>query len=482
MTLFKVYTKATLVLLLLISQIAFVAAQRDIKFLATADPQYENDPNATDFRKAERALTDATMGELNALLNTGIYSGLIVAGDLTMWSRRDEFWAYEKAREPMKDLYYEGLGNHDLYLGGCDAGFWVKCPEDIEKDVKRTKRAQYVNGQKKDITLNFLGSLPHYSWDWEDVHFVQLNLFPGMRVEEKNGNKLDPKSSFFFLAMDLATKVGNSGRPVVLTHHYHIGASEWNDAEKKDYWDLISNYNVIAIITGHAHWPVNTSSKKKEWNYAWPRPVGTAKGPNQIPTFVVGAALAGRYTTFYITEDKMKVTYRGAAKGAVKRIDGDAYVDSDGNIKYHPEVVGIDWAPVCVEYPLDKDSDRNGTPCSEEKEEYRIHSLKGSNDGDDIRAYSGPSPNAVPSDRVEVCLEVGEASTGWWKGLGLNTKNPTIAGDRGDGIQCTQVSAASTNVYYWKAKGFGVHDPVGSEAIDLSNAGGKRFTIKWVKD
>lgn len=463
MILLKSILKAGIILLLLVIQPTFVTAQRNIKFLATGDPQYQNSPSDTEGRTAERALTDATMGELNTLLNTGTYSGLIVAGDLTMWSKREEFWAYEKAREPMKDLYYEGLGNHDMVIGNCLAGFWEKCPDAIENDVKRTRRSQYINGQKKDITLNFQGDLPHYSWDWGDVHFVQLNLFPGMRTSkaEHDGNEydLDPKASFMFLINDLLFKVSNSGKPVVLIHHYHIGANEWNEAEKKAYWDIISNYNVIAIITGHAHFPNNSSGTAK-WNYVWPRPAGTTLGPDEIPTFIVGATLAGRYTTFEIKEDKMEVTYRASKANK-----------------------SLSWAPVCVEYPLDKDSDRTGTPCSEEeKEEYRQYYLKGSSDGDDIRAYTGPSPNAVPSNRVEVCLEVGEASTGWWKGIGLNTKSPTIEGNRGDGIQCTQVSAASTNVYYWKAKAFGAHTPVGSEVVDLSKAAGKRFTIKWVKD
>jgi len=83
----------------------------------------------------------------------------------------------------------------------------------------------------------------HYSWDWGQVHFVQLNLYPGSAGEEYlniwrrriSGDARYPKHSLEFLIDDLRRNVGSSGRPVVLFEHY--GFDSWSEAfwtEKKE--------------------------------------------------------------------------------------------------------------------------------------------------------------------------------------------------------------------------------------------------------
>ena len=49
----------------------------------------------------------------------------------------------------------------------------------------------------------------HYSWDWDFLHLVQLNIFPGNEVAP-GYSAPDPKGSLGFLADDLARCVGAS--------------------------------------------------------------------------------------------------------------------------------------------------------------------------------------------------------------------------------------------------------------------------------
>jgi hypothetical protein len=66
----------------------------------------------------------------------------------------------------------------------------------------------------------------------------------------------NPRNSLQFLAADLAQRVGNSGRPVVLYHHYGFDSDSqnwWTEQQRTNYYETIKNYNGIAIFAGHNH-------------------------------------------------------------------------------------------------------------------------------------------------------------------------------------------------------------------------------------
>ena len=91
----------------------------------------------------------------------------------------------------------------------------------------------------------------HYSWDWNNIHFVSLGISPGTTT-----HPYDPEQSIVFAAEDLKKNVGDSGRPVILLHHFGFDPHSlgwWPEAWRVAYFDLIKDYNVLAIIHGHAH-------------------------------------------------------------------------------------------------------------------------------------------------------------------------------------------------------------------------------------
>jgi hypothetical protein len=106
----------------------------------------------------------------------------------------------------------------------------------------------------------------HYSWDWGGVHFVNLGIVVGQVKTVDRPRHYPPLESLDFLTSDLAEKVGNSGRPVVLTHHVDVARycgtiddpaqaakSEWDYADVQAYYEAIRNYRVAAVCYGHTH-------------------------------------------------------------------------------------------------------------------------------------------------------------------------------------------------------------------------------------
>jgi cytolysin (calcineurin-like family phosphatase) len=141
---------------------------------------------------------------------------------------------------------YEGFGNHD---GGA------------EHPVRSGIRER--NLRRPGVT-NISSDGHHYSWDWEQVHFVQLNLFPGSQGEDIinpwgktfEGSWKYPLHSLEFLERDLADRVGESGRPVVLFQHYgwdEWGLGWWGEGERDRFHAVIKDYRIAAIFWGHSH-------------------------------------------------------------------------------------------------------------------------------------------------------------------------------------------------------------------------------------
>ncbi|MBM4152892.1 MAG: hypothetical protein FJ220_05145 [Kiritimatiellaceae bacterium] len=136
---------------------------------------------------------------------------------------------------------YEGYGNHDTY----------RADPATDAPVNISLR----NAMRRNIWISSNGY--HYSWDWEDVHFIQLNLYAGTSTGT-GIYKAYCQNSLDFLREDLQKRVGQSGRPVVILQHFGFDSystNYWSDAERNSLYNCISNYNVAAFIHGHNHNP-----------------------------------------------------------------------------------------------------------------------------------------------------------------------------------------------------------------------------------
>jgi cytolysin (calcineurin-like family phosphatase) len=137
---------------------------------------------------------------------------------------------------------YEGFGNHD---GGPTKSF-------VRAGIK-ARNPKRVG--LKAISENGL----HYSWDWDQLHLAQLNLFGGSSaadVKGVNGPEHDPEQSLDFLRYDLGQNVGASQRPVIPFQHFAWlgGMSDWWHPEAKErFYEVVKTYNVACLINGHSH-------------------------------------------------------------------------------------------------------------------------------------------------------------------------------------------------------------------------------------
>jgi cytolysin (calcineurin-like family phosphatase) len=402
----------------------YTSSNRSVRFLVTGDPQVDNagvsdechfrewctyydnpDNNAYD----EEQDTYDTMVGLTDYLRSYQHGyrrwnsdvrGIIVSGDLTQNTRWDEFKYYTQMSTagnvftnndfypkkhpatdliPLQEKLYEGLGNHDLGVDSENDN--IVCQTDLDarygyQDCNR-KIEDYVAGHSRGAKrTSWRDETPHYSWEWDDVHFVQLNVFPGDFPSSEHPEH-DPQAALAYLAEDLAENVGrDSNRPVVLIHHYGFddfsqrnsstttGCNDdagrerwWTDFERLAYWNTIADYNVIGIFTGHLHLS-GTSSERYDttygttstgeectnnqgWRSDFRQPLGgTARwdGATQIPAFVAGSTIYGMY---------LDVTIGSCNEMVVTRSDGDQetvdfYAPGDISLSCDPTASCID--------------------------------------------------------------------------------------------------------------------------------------------
>jgi hypothetical protein len=150
---------------------------------------------------------------------------------------------------------FEGMGNHD----------W-------NANLFAYKKIAERNRQRKELGLiqHISENGYHYSWDWDGIHFVNLNIFPGNQwageADTYSNGSHDPLFSRDFLEKDLRENVGNSGRPVILVHHFRpIDENWWTFSAADKYHRIIQDYNVILIMVGHQGGGVNNTWRGINW-------------------------------------------------------------------------------------------------------------------------------------------------------------------------------------------------------------------------
>jgi cytolysin (calcineurin-like family phosphatase) len=144
--------------------------------------------------------------------------GVLFTGDTTDNGSLEEFAEFESVygltgedgllRFPI----FEAIGNHDV---------------NETSPVKERERLRH-------------GGID-YSWDWDDLHLVCLDMYPDRRTQE-------------WLLRDL--ELVGPDRPVILFFHYSLEgpySDFWEESEKDSFARAIEGRNVLAIFHGHEH-------------------------------------------------------------------------------------------------------------------------------------------------------------------------------------------------------------------------------------
>jgi len=201
-------------------------------------------------------------------------AAIVTTGDDTHYGQESELgdfrllfeqgWVNESTPVPVMS----GLGNHDAY-GSCEFDNCAKRMFDYE--------AGHIQGGVQD----FDPDSHNYSWDWNGIHYVQLNQWAGYTDEgsDLHGNQTTHPSGLNWLVNDLADRVGKSHRPIIIFQHFgydcfslesdgsnantnaapnlHCGGTKsspwWVQNERSSFSSAIKGYNVVAMFSGHQH-------------------------------------------------------------------------------------------------------------------------------------------------------------------------------------------------------------------------------------
>jgi hypothetical protein len=180
-----------------------------------------------------------------------------------------------------------------------------------------------------------------------------------------------------------------------------------------------------------------------------------------------------------VTSDYQRI---GIVEIALARA-GNKIVNSGGDT---PFLVDLDRSPLTLAVDPHGEIAYRGTkqkskPAPEEKPRPKAlkFTVTTKDEADQVEIRTAPIEGLA--GRVKVCLQV-KTQSGWWKGIGLNERDPTLAGQKSDGLRCTIIAPGLTNVAYWKAKGFGIHTPVGTSRLDLRQYKDHEVIFTWRTD
>jgi len=219
---------------------------RDVTVAIVADTHFDKLPETDQYYhiRAINSLNDSLVTKGRKL------DGIIVAGDLIdkladgvmdLFKQR-----YEKGtgdKRPHVDVY-PGFGNHDL-----DPIQLAMNPDPTfqKKVLLAYMDSLVVTLKEQNKILDFDPSSRTYSWNVQDVHFIQ-----GHRAA---GDTSYCKSNFDWIKKDLA-RYASQGNPVVYIQHYAFdeeSLQEWPESDRKQLFNLLDQYNLQAVFVGHTH-------------------------------------------------------------------------------------------------------------------------------------------------------------------------------------------------------------------------------------
>ncbi|EJF88435.1 hypothetical protein ME1_00606 [Bartonella vinsonii subsp. arupensis OK-94-513] len=282
---------------------------KNYSVVIAADPQAwrleSGDPNANSNRepwlKANRKVANA--------IESHAATFYIVNGDLTEFGREQTYQDYADVYKSIVYPVYEGLGNHDYYNNVNDCTIPLK---NLSKDACAVSAVQRMIQEinkyshalprfNTDITFRkdphphikryiITGSLS-YSWDYGDIHYVQLHNYPTYTANLYNGEtQVKITKALKWLKKDLEA-ADRRGKATILNFHDARPYFKDNDSHflhpknTKDltaFKSIIKRHNVKAIFVGHEHQQVSCRAQND-------------KVFGNIPVYTAGALFNGDY-------------------------------------------------------------------------------------------------------------------------------------------------------------------------------------------
>lgn len=173
-----------------------------------------------------------------------------VLGDITDNGKKEQWDEYLslfglEGDSLLKCRVFESFGNHDGNIDGY-----------VRTQVKERNKVRLGDIFTDSLQL-------HCSWDVNGVHFINLNLYPGDKWEDGcdwcnyfKDSFREPQFSLSFLENDLRENIKNLETPIIIGFHIgfdDFGLKWWTENQRDRFYNVIKDYNVLAIFSGHNH-------------------------------------------------------------------------------------------------------------------------------------------------------------------------------------------------------------------------------------
>lgn len=258
-------------------------------------------------------------------------SGMILNGDITAFGHDWQLDTFKNIWGKLPFSFYPGLGNHD-YANNVNDTFAnsaaIRMVEYLREEVVKAGITNLDVTEKKgytfpEVTQTLSGSFA-YSWDIENVHFVQLNNYPlyatrysGYNAKEARRKIIEVQASLDWLEKDL-TKAAAKGSAIIL--NYHDSDEHWRDRYDtftgdrliKQFQTILTKYGVSAIFVGHYHEYIGKhTSSRLDSMYG------------KTPLLYCGSASQQKYLLATFKNNQMIVEKVDSSNGDAKRsLDG----------------------------------------------------------------------------------------------------------------------------------------------------------------
>ncbi|MGF7158207.1 metallophosphoesterase [Bartonella heixiaziensis] len=303
---------------------------RNYTAIIMADPQPwrldYGDPNS----EANRALWISKNEKIAKAIKSQKAAFHIVNGDLTDFGRKKTYDDYANMYKKLGAPVYEGLGNHDYAnnVGKCTIPEEMNSSSDacaisaISRMMGEIKK--YSNDLphfNRDITekltgdsdksIHFIEGSFGYSWDYGDIHYVQLHNYPTYTAHLKQSDtNIHVKSSLDWLKKDLAAADAR-GKVTIMNFHdarpfFPNGPSHFLKPEKAQdllaFKSIITSHNVKAIFAGHTHYQSYCRAQDD-------------KVFGNIPVYTAGALFKGDYYLINVRGKDIHVKFYNGRTG-----------------------------------------------------------------------------------------------------------------------------------------------------------------------
>ena len=229
----------------------------DFYIIVTADPQYPwscydsytEDCNDQSQAKMDLDIMVSSMNRLKHRLGSNKVLGVIINGDLTAYGHGWQLSQYKKFfDEDLEINNYSGLGNHhiqnnvnDCFENNCSTNMVNYLKDKMDQlaissfDYDESKTYYHFPSFRKTHTGSYA-----YSWEIGNVHFIQLNNYPGYSTKWNGWNFAKARrdyytitSSYHWLENDLQKATANGDRIIINCHQPLFYESTFKSTIKK---------------------------------------------------------------------------------------------------------------------------------------------------------------------------------------------------------------------------------------------------------